>query len=255
MSANAQPTGNSTLKAPPPYATIVFDCDSTLSTIEGIEDLAVGCEHEVRALTDRAMSGELPIEAVYGARLDAIRPSATQVAGLGQRYLETLLPNVRELVGALTFLGKRVCIVSGGLLPPVREVGRALGLQATDIFAVDIRFDEQGRYAGFEEAAPAARAGGKLEILTEIAGPDDALALIGDGATDLEAAPACTRFVAFGGVVERPAVMRAADVCCRTPDFAALAPLLLSESELAQLSRSTDHRALALAAREFTPNT
>jgi len=253
MSFRANPAEGPVLKAPPPYGTVVFDCDSTLSSIEGIEDLALGREDEVRALTDRAMSGELPIEAVYGARLDAIRPTADQVAGLGQRYLQTLLPNVHQLVAALVFLEKRVCIVSGGLLPPVREVGAALGLAVTDIFAVDIEFDAEGNYAGFEGDAPAARAGGKLEILRGIVGPGAAMALVGDGATDLEAAPACARFIGFGGVVERPVVMAAADARCTEPDFAALAPLLLTEDELDRLARSNTHRPLAHAALGFPP--
>ncbi|MFT5048962.1 MAG: phosphoserine phosphatase [Chlamydiales bacterium] len=253
MSSAPHPAGSPDVKAGPPYTTVIFDCDSTLSSIEGIEDLAVGHEAEVRALTDRAMSGELPIEAVYGARLDAIQPTAIQVAQLGQRYLDTLLPNVRELVAALIHLKKRVCIVSGGLLPPVREMGTQLGVADSNIHAVGIRFDPQGNYAGFDENAAAARAGGKLEILERLATPGEALALVGDGATDLEAAPACARFIGFGGVVQRPAIMDAADARCSTPDFAALAPLLLSEDEIGQLERSTTHRPLALAVRALPP--
>ena len=60
--------------APPPYATVAFDCDSTLSSIEGIEDLAGDRLGEVRDLTERAMNGEVPLEAVYGTRLALLRP-------------------------------------------------------------------------------------------------------------------------------------------------------------------------------------
>ena len=52
---------------PPPYATIVFDVDSTLSAIEGIDELAeaAGMRKEVSQLTNRAMRGEIPLESVY----------------------------------------------------------------------------------------------------------------------------------------------------------------------------------------------
>lgn len=258
MTGRSQPpgaTGSATplpvAKTPPPYATVVFDCDSTLATIEGIEDLAIGREDEVKALTDRAMDGELPLEDVYGARLDAIRPSHAAVASLGGRYAAHLLPNVRELIAALHALEKRVCIVSGGLLPPVRELGQKLGIDPSNVFAVDIYFDEHGAYAGFEESSPAARAGGKLDVLEQIARHGAPVALVGDGATDLEAAPACSRFVAFGGVIRRETVFAAADSTCEHADFAALAAHLLSAAEMDRLATSPAHAPLVQAAKAF----
>ncbi len=237
--------------APPPYGTLVFDCDSTLSTIEGVEHLPRAMEKEVHDLTERAMNGELPLEAVYGARLELIRPTRDEVSAVGRRYVETLVPGTRELFAALRFLEKRLCIVSGGLLPAVLSLGRELGLCAGDIDAVDIFHDDQGAYTGFDEASPLARAGGKLEVLCALSrGPAarPPLALVGDGATDLDAAPACARFVAFGGVARREAVFAGADVCCDVLDMAALLPLLVSDQELARLSASDLHRPLCRAA-------
>ena len=56
---------------------ICFDCDSTLSKIEGIDELgrAVNKFDEMVKLTNAAMNGELPLEAVYGKRLDLIKPT------------------------------------------------------------------------------------------------------------------------------------------------------------------------------------
>jgi len=237
--------------APPPYGTIVFDCDSTLSTIEGVEDLPRAGEGAVHALTERAMNGELPLEAVYGARLELIRPTRDEVIGVGRRYVETLVPHTRELFAALRFLEKQLCIVSGGLLPAVLALGEYLGLDTADIHAVDIFYDDQGAYTGFDQASPLARAGGKLEVLRSLATDPHArpgLALVGDGATDLEAAPACARFVAYAGVVRRPAVCAGADVTCDALDMAALLPLLVSDEELALLTATDVHRPLCRAA-------
>jgi len=240
---------------PPPYATIVFDCDSTLSGIEGIEELAEDKKDEIRELTNRAMNGELPLEAVYGARLEAIQPSAQEIAAIGQLYYDHLAPHAAELIAALQFLGKRVCVVSGGVLEPVRDLAVRLGIDANDVQAVEVRHDSDGKYLGFDEDSPLTRAGGKIEVVGRLAtgpGARPPVALIGDGATDLEAAVVCGRFVAYGGVDRREPVFAGADVTCEVHDFAALVPLLLADDEIERLHRSPDHAPLARAAREFT---
>ncbi|QDU67970.1 HAD-IB family phosphatase [Engelhardtia mirabilis] len=217
---------------PPPYREVVFDCDSTLSTIEGIDELAGGLAAELAELTDRAMSGELPLEAIFGARLERVRPTRAGVEALGQRYVETLLPGARELFAALGAAGVGVRIVSGGLALAVRHVGRELGLAAERVHAVELDFDEHGNYAGFDATTPLACAGGKPRLLNAL-GLARPAALVGDGATDLEAAVAgaVDRFVAFGGVVARDAVHSAAAVRSNATDLRGLAPLLLSEAQ------------------------
>jgi phosphoserine phosphatase len=242
-------------KSPPPYGTVVFDCDSTLSRIEGIEELAGERADEIREWTERAMNGEVPLEEVYGARLERIKPTAQDVAQVGARYVTELCPGVRELVAALRFLGKRVAIVSGGLLQPVRHLARAIGVDEGEVDAVAVLHAPDGSYAGFDEESPLARAGGKLVVLEEICSGADAappVALVGDGATDLEAAPVCARFIAFGGVARREAVFAAADATCDTPDFAGLLHLLCSDSECETLERHDEHAPLVARARTLT---
>ena len=243
--------------SPPPYRCIVFDCDSTLATIEGIEELADGASPEVRAriadLTNEAMEGRLLLQDAYGARLDVLQPSRNQVDRIGDLYIQNALPNARELVAALHFLGKHVAVVSGGLLTPVQHLCKHLGIDPSDAQAVDLRFDEQGQYVGFDESSPLARSGGKLGVIGKIADEHGPLALIGDGATDLEAAPVCARFIAFAGVEARPAVMQAADRVCEHADLAALLPLLCTDEEQELLANHPDHAALVRAAKTISP--
>ena len=56
------------------FRTVVFDCDSTLSAIEGIDELAGEHRSAVTELTEAAMRGEVPLQDVYGRRLALIRP-------------------------------------------------------------------------------------------------------------------------------------------------------------------------------------
>lgn len=230
--------------APPPYGTLAFDCDSTLSAMEGIEELSRGPHAALVArLTEEAMEGTIPLEAVFGRRLELVRPSRADLERVGRLYVERLVPGAREVVAALRALGKRVAVVSGGLLPAVRTLAYALGVE--EVHAVDVRFTPAGSYAGFDERSPLARAGGKSAVVRALAARPGAgaVCLVGDGATDLEAAGAAARFVAYGGVVRRASVFAAARQASDSMDFRTLLPLLLSSSEIATLSRWSEHAA------------
>src|SRR5688572_30898895 len=212
---------------PPPhrYGSVIFDCDSTLSAIEGIDELATGRREEIARLTESAMRGEIPLEDVYGRRLDLVRPTRAQVEALGERYVQTLVTDARETVAALLGEGIEVRVMSGGLRQAVLALAIALGLAEQAVAAVDVYFDSNGDYAGFDSRSPLGRSGGKRTVLErwlpELPRP---VMLVGDGATDLEARPPADTFVAFAGVVERPAVIDAADEVVRTPS---LAPVLV----------------------------
>lgn len=239
---------------PPPYGTVVFDCDSTLCAVEGVQELARE-NVEVARLTQEAMEGAIALEEVYARRLDLVRPGRTDLQRVGQRYVETLLPNARALVAALQSLGKRVCVVSGGLLQAVRDVTRALSIPDANVHAVEVYLDREGGYAGFDQDSPLARSGGKITVLEALRRADERLAFVGDGATDLEAAHQAERFVAFGGVERRAGVLAAARVRCLEPDYRCLVPLLLSVEEIATLAASPTHRPLVELPRSSPPPT
>lgn len=228
--------------APPPYDLFFFDCDSTLSDLEGIDDLArklpADERRAIEALTDEAMGGGRSLEAVYGLRLERIHPCRADVETLGARYVAALLPNAKELFAALSSLGKEVHVISGGLLPAVRVVAEALGIPVARVHAVDLDFDPQGAYRDFERSSPLAREGGKPEVVAAVRGASRAarVVLVGDGTTDIEAAPQLARFVAFGGVKRREIVFERARQHATSRDLAALLPQLLSTEELRSLA-------------------
>lgn len=220
--------------ASPGFASVVFDCDSTLAAIEGIDELAGPRIAEVRAMTERAMRGEIPLEAVYGERLELIRPTRERVAALGRAYVDALVPDARETVAALLWLGKTVRVISGGLRPPVEAVAATLGLAPSAVAAVGIRFSPEGEYDGYERDSPLARSGGKEEVLRRWSLPRPTL-LVGDGATDAEARPAVDAFAAYMGVAHRPAVAAAADRVLPHPSLAPVLALAAGPGERVRL--------------------
>lgn len=214
------------------YRTVVFDCDSTLSSLEGIEELAGEHRRDVETLTDAAMRGEIPLDEIYGQRLALIRPTREAVDRLTALYIENLVEDAASTVAALRTAGVDVRIVSGGLAPAVLGLGRHLGLPDDAIAAVPIHFTADGAYASYDNAAAPARAGGKAEVVRQwreegMAGP---VMFVGDGATDLEARDAVELFVAYAGVLERPAVVAAASVVVRSRSLAPVLPLVLGEA-------------------------
>lgn len=220
------------------FASVVFDCDSTLVSVEGIDQLARGgFADAIAALTEAAMQGEVALEEVYGRRLEIIRPTREQVEAVGRRYVETLLPDAREVVAALRWLGKTVRIVSGGLRPPVEHVARELGLSVDEVAAVGIDFRPDGAYHGFDSASPLSRSGGKEGVIRAWNLPRPAL-LVGDGHTDLEARPAVDAFVAYMGVVWRPAVAEGADYLLRDVSLAPVLALAAGDADRERLRAS-----------------
>lgn len=216
--------------AKPPFQHIVFDCDSTLSSIEGIDELARDHKAAVADLTQRAMAGELALEAVYGKRLDIVRPTWTALMELGAQYIATSVPGARETVRILHGLGKRVSILSGGLRPAVMRLARELGIAGEDVFAVEAYCTPEGRYDGFDAQSLLTRDDGKPRLLRQL-GAGTHCALIGDGATDMRCSAVVGRFIAYAGVVARPAVLQASQYVVRERDLRATLPVLLDAAE------------------------
>lgn len=196
----------------PSFRSVVFDCDSTLSAIEGIEELSGPHREAIARLTRAAMNGDVPLEQVYGRRLEVIRPGRDDVQRLAERYWEARIPGVETVLRRLREAGTVVRLLSGGIRQAVAPFAARLGLADDEVAAVELRFDAAGRYAGFDETSPLARAGGKRRVIEAWgAALPRPILLVGDGATDLEARPAVDQFVAFAGVLRNDAVLDRAD--------------------------------------------
>ncbi|RKY20825.1 MAG: hypothetical protein DRQ55_06405 [Planctomycetota bacterium] len=234
----------------PPYERIVFDCDSTLTAIEGIDELCAsspGAREQIEALTKAAMSGQRPLEDVYGERLSLVAPRQLDVMQVGSLYIQRALPGARELVAGLRSLGKEVLVVSGGLHLAVVSFATWLGLRDQHVHAVKVLFDHNGKYLDFDRSCPLTRADGKVTVLQAL--PPARTLFIGDGMTDAATRDVVDDFLCFGGVVLRDEVAALADEVLTTPSLAAMLPLLCSADELDRLRRDPRQgRLLELAA-------
>lgn len=203
------------------FASVVLDVDSTLCGVEGIDWLAerrggdVG--RRVAQLTDRAMRGEIGLDAVYGERLALVAPTQDEVRELARVYVATLATGAQAAVRRLCQAGRRVVLVSGGLREAILPLAAALGLAPADVHAVSVQFGPDGRYAGYDTASALATADGKRRVVRSLALPSRVLAM-GDGATDLAMRADVDAFAAFTGFVRREPVVAAADLTLESFD-------------------------------------
>jgi phosphoserine phosphatase len=161
------------------------------------------------------MSGEMPLEKVYGERLKLIQPSRSDVAALSEAYVKTLAPDAAEAILALREAKVGVTLVSGGIWQAIQPVARRLGLGDQDLNAVSLFFDDGGRYAGFDARSPLTRQTGKAEVLRELLAAHrlkQPVLAVGDGATDTFMRGVADRFAAFTGFARRESVVAQADL-------------------------------------------
>jgi len=209
------------------FASVVFDVDSTLAAIEGIDWLAALRSGAVASacadLTARAMAGEMPLEEVYELRLRAIAPTVAEIAALGEAYRHAVQPGAGALIDELRGSGCEVHMVSGGLRSALLPLARDLGVDANRLHAVSLLADDAGRLVALHGPQPLATQQGKALVLSTLKLPRPSV-MIGDGATDAAARGVVDSFIAYTGVARRPAVVDLADA--EANDFAALRDLL-----------------------------
>ena len=194
---------------------LLLDCDSTLSSIEGIDELGRlrGPEtfKAVEDMTNAAMNGGTPMEAIFAKRLDIIKPTAAELAAIGAKYIATVEPTAVASLAQLRAVGWKIAIVSGGFTQAIRPLADFLGIERVE--AVVLKFHADGSYAGFDDSCPTCKTKGKNVVARRLRAEHQAahVVMVGDGASDLEVKGDADLVVGFGRYVQRPKVVAGAD--------------------------------------------
>ncbi|KAF8112495.1 hypothetical protein N665_0064s0120 [Sinapis alba] len=196
---------------------VCFDVDSTVCVDEGIDELAefCGAGKAVAEWTARAMGGSVPFEEALAARLSLFKPSLSKVEEYLEKTPPRLSPGIEELVKKLKANKIDVYLISGGFRQMINPVASILGIPRENIFANNLLFGNSGEFVGFDEKEPTSRSGGKAKAVQQIRKGRlyKTMAMIGDGATDLEARKpgGADLFICYAGVQLREAVAAHAD--------------------------------------------
>ena len=235
------------------FQRVIFDCDMTLVTVEGIDELArlKGQADYIADLTRQAMDGKIPLEEVYVKRLELLRPTRAELEEVGRIYRRSLTPQAADVVAALQLAGVEVFIVSGGLKAAVLDLAEILKVPAKNVHAVAVRLDElsgswwdytRHQYAGNPDETylafaptPLAESNGKSAVVKNLAGDGKRTMMVGDGSTDLVTQDVVRLFVGFGGAERRSAVAEEATVFMEGPGLAGLLPIALSSYAASKL--------------------
>lgn len=228
------------------YPVTLFDCDSTLSAVEGIDELPADSDRQeaVAALTDAAMDGTVPLEEVYGERLNLLNPTREQIRNVKNQYKSSVVPDAQAVIGALDDTGTETWIISGGLLEPVAEFATWLGIHPDRVRAVSTQFDplagdwwagrSDPRYAEHDQGHLTTTSG-KADVIRNTVASTGRKMLVGDGVSDLAASSEVDLFVAYAGVIARPAVVEVAPVVIESESIAPALALALGPARVKEM--------------------
>ena len=193
------------------FGLICFDMDSTLITIECIDELAdfAGKKAEVSEVTEAAMRGEIDYR-------ESLRRRLALMAGLDARVLarvygERLLlsDGARELLEACQNAGLRTAILSGGFTYFTERLRIELGLDFATSNELEIVGGKlSGRVVG-DIVDASAKAHHLLRLRDELGLSKEQVIACGDGANDLLMMAEAGLSVAFRA---KPATRAKADV-------------------------------------------
>ena len=194
---------------------VVFDVDSTLVQGEVIEMLAAhaGKEEEVRAVTERAMRGELDFA-------QSLHERVATLAGLPATVLDevaasiVLTPGARTTIRTLKRLGIRCGVVSGGFIQVISGLVEELGLdfaKANTLEIVDGHLT--GRVIG-EVVDREAKAAYLRSFADELGITLSQTVAVGDGANDIDMLTTAGLGIAF---CAKPALREVADASLSKP--------------------------------------
>lgn len=200
---------------------LVADMDSTMITIECIDELAdyAGIKAEVAEVTERAMRGELDFEGALDARVALLKGLDAAVIDRCHAERVVIMGGAKALVRTMRAKGARCVLVSGGFTVFADRVARDIGFDRALSNTLEIA---DGALAG-TVARPIVGAATKRDTLLAEAsalGLDlSATLAIGDGANDIPMIEAAGLGVAYHA---KPKTAAAADARIDHGDLSAL---------------------------------
>ncbi len=200
---------------------LIADMDSTMITVECIDELAdyIGVKAEVAAITERAMRGELDFEASLTARVALLKGLDVAAIDRCRRERVRLTPGAHPLVGTMKAHGAFTLLVSGGFTAFARPMAAEIGF---DECHANTLLCDGGRLTGTVARPIVGAETKRAELLRVTAERGIALAdtlATGDGANDIPMLQAAGLGIAYHA---KPKAAAAAGAAIRHGDLTAL---------------------------------
>ncbi|MFC2654479.1 MAG: phosphoserine phosphatase SerB [Segatella salivae] len=166
---------------------ICFDMDSTLIQTECIDELAMraGVGNKVKAITERAMRGEIDFKESFTQRVSLLKGLDVSVMKDIAEHLP-ITEGADRLMSVLKRCGYKIAILSGGFTYFGEQLRRRYGIDY--VYANELEIDENGKLTGryIGEIVDGKRKAELLKLIAQVEQVNLAQTIaVGDGANDL----------------------------------------------------------------------
>lgn len=166
---------------------ICFDMDSTLIQTECIDELAMraGVGDKVKAITERAMRGEIDFKESFTQRVSLLKGLDISVMKDIAEHLP-ITEGADRLMSVLKRCGYKIAILSGGFTYFGEQLRRRYGIDY--VYANELEIDENGKLTGryIGEIVDGKRKAELLKLIAQVEQVNLAQTIaVGDGANDL----------------------------------------------------------------------
>lgn len=219
------------------HATYIIDFDSTLVTVETLDELAritlashpdrTAIQEELQAITKKGMAGEISFDESLQRRLRLFAAQRQHVAKLTSELFDHISPSALKNIAWFKQNRRHIYVISGGFEDYIKPVAERLNIDASHIFANRFIYDERENVVGYDTQSLLSRPAGKVLQLKQLS-LGRPIVVIGDGYTDFEMIKhgQADEFWAYTETAARPAVITHADRVVRSFDDVARISLL-----------------------------
>jgi D-3-phosphoglycerate dehydrogenase len=176
-----------------PNRKFVFDFDSTLTSVEGLDLLAdislnnnpqkENIINEIQKITDLGIDGDISFPESLNRRIALLKANKNQLIELVGILKNKLSVSVEENKEFFKKYKNQIYVISCGFKEFIDPVVSDLGIESERVFANTFKFDANGFIIGFDESNPLSMHNGKVACLKD-SGIEGEIYIIGDGYSD-----------------------------------------------------------------------
>lgn len=199
----------------------IFDFDSTLIQVEGLEVLAeISLEgnpqkeeilHQIHEITRLGIDGAISFSEGLRKRINLINARKEHLPILVNRLKKLITRSIKRNPEFFRKNAENIYIVSAGFKEFILPIAHDLNIDESRVYANTFVYDED-RIIGFDKSNPLAQDNGKIECLREMNLPGTII-MIGDGYSDYvtKKGGVANKFFAYTENVERSNILKLAD--------------------------------------------
>ncbi len=199
----------------------VFDFDSTLTSVEALEELAAislagspekdGIIKQIEEITNQGVDGKISFTQSLALRVDLLKANKKHLPELVKRLSKKVSPSIQRNKKFFLDNAERIYVVSAGFKEFIDPIVAKYGIKPERVFANTFVWNKKGEITGFDKKNHLAKHNGKIAQMKALKLQGEVIA-IGDGYSDfLMKQGGASRFIAFTENIERASAVDNAD--------------------------------------------